>query len=315
MYDQLSLVAAAPVEEIMGHVLSASGYQQFLVDSEDPEDQERLADIEELLTAARQFDERNPGQSPLEDFLENACLVNETDTWETDNDQVTLMTLHASKGLEFPVVFIVAMEEGLLPHERSRENHEMLEEERRLLFVGITRAQQELHLSHATYREYRGQRRRTVPSQFLMELPRGEMHVVEPSIGIVPDWQADELAGAGEAAAWDDGGDIEFNPEAFETASRLAPGASTETGVAPSPAPLTTAAELHKTQTVEAAPRVPPEAFHQGMVVRHPKYGLGKIVALGGSGLKRSATVAFASEARQKKFVLAKSDLRPAKAN
>jgi DNA helicase-2/ATP-dependent DNA helicase PcrA len=81
------------------------------------------------------------------------------------------MTLHASKGLEFPVVFIAAIEEGLLPHERSRDHPDELEEERRLLFVGITRAQEELHLSMARYREFRGQRRLTVPSQFLMELP------------------------------------------------------------------------------------------------------------------------------------------------
>src|SRR5207245_4840351 len=83
----------------------------------------------------------------------------------------TLMTLHASKGLEFPVVFIIAVEEGLLPHERSRENAEMVEEERRLAFVGMTRAKEELELSMATYREFRGQRRMSVPSKFLMELP------------------------------------------------------------------------------------------------------------------------------------------------
>ena len=131
-----------------------------------------------------QFDEQQPGRRRRwKRFLEEACLVNDTDAWEADDDRVTLMTLHAAKGLEFPVVFIVALEEGLLPHERSRENDDQLEEERRLLFVGITRAREELQLSLATYREFRGQRRRTVPSPFLMELPRGEMHVVEPSAG------------------------------------------------------------------------------------------------------------------------------------
>ena len=80
------------------------------------------------------------------------------------------------------MVFIVALEEGLLPHERSRTSIELLEEERRLLFVGITRAREELHLSLATYREFRGQRRLTVPSQFLMELPRDEMEIVAPTM-------------------------------------------------------------------------------------------------------------------------------------
>ena len=108
-------------------------------ESEDEDDQERLANIEELLTVARDFDERRGAAGQLEAFLEETCLVNDTDAWETEVDRVTLMTLHASKGLEFPVVFLTAVEEGLLPHERSREHPEQLEEERRLMFVGITR--------------------------------------------------------------------------------------------------------------------------------------------------------------------------------
>jgi DNA helicase-2/ATP-dependent DNA helicase PcrA len=101
--------------------------------------------------------------------------VNDTDDWEAENDRVTLMTLHASKGLEFPKVFLMALEEGLIPHERSLEKPEQLEEERRLLFVGITRAQQELELSQARYREFRGQRRTAIPSPFLRELPLDEI--------------------------------------------------------------------------------------------------------------------------------------------
>ena len=88
------------------------------------------------------------------------------------------MTLHSSKGLEFPVVFLVAAEEGLLPHERSRDMPDQLEEERRLMFVGITRAQQELQISLARYRDFRGRRMMTIPSCFLMELPREEMELV-----------------------------------------------------------------------------------------------------------------------------------------
>ena len=104
------------------------------------EDQERLANIEELLTAARQFDERQAGNSGLGDFLEEASLTADTDAWDATVDRVTLMTMHASKGLEFPVVFIAAVEDGLIPHERSRNEADDLEEERRLLFVGITRS-------------------------------------------------------------------------------------------------------------------------------------------------------------------------------
>jgi DNA helicase II / ATP-dependent DNA helicase PcrA len=296
LYDRLSLVAAAPVEEILGNVLSESGYQQFLHDSEEEEDQERLANIEELLTAARQFDEKNPGDGRLEGFLEEACLVNDTDAWQVDDDRVTLMTLHASKGLEFPVVFIVALEEGLLPHERSQQSREMLEEERRLLFVGITRAREELQFSLATYREFRGQRRRTVPSQFLMELPRGEMRVVESSSND-PAWVTED--------------EPPWEPEVQEDDGEGVIELPVSTG-AISTTPLTTAADLHGTETADK-PHILPEAFHQGMVVRHPEYGLGKVVALSGSGSKRSATIAFASSAGQKRFMLAQSQLRPAK--
>ncbi|MGD9723066.1 MAG: ATP-dependent helicase [Pirellulales bacterium] len=311
LYDQMALHATAAVEEILGHVLSGSGYQQFLMDSDDEDDQERLANIEELLTAAREFDERNPGDGALEGFLEDTSLVNDTDAWAEEEDQATLMTLHASKGLEFPVVFIIALEEGLLPHERSRENNDLLEEERRLLFVGITRAREELHLSLATYREFRGQRRRTVPSQFLMELPRGEMDVVESRPPQDVAWEAQEPLE--DAANWSDEVDIEFDPEKLERAAPAAPtagGAARPTTAAT--ATLITAAEMQRRANT-ATPPVPPESFHQGMIVRHPEYGLGKIVALSGNGLRRTATVAFASASGEKKFMLARSPLRPAK--
>ena len=194
MYDRLRVVSLRPMEEVLGHVLAESTYQEHLRSSEAEEDQDRLANIEELLTVAREFDENNPGEGQLEAFLEEACLVNDVDAWEADDDRVTLMTLHAAKGLEFPVVFIIALETGLIPHERSRERPEQLEEERRLLFVGITRAQESLHLSRAVYREFRGQRRMTVPSDFLAELPRDEMDWDE-AVGNEPAWEPAARAG------------------------------------------------------------------------------------------------------------------------
>jgi len=175
MYDRLSQKVDAPVEELLGHVLTESGYEERLRSSGVEQDEDRLANIEELLSVARQFDEQHG--SRLEGFLEETALVSDTDDWESSRDRVTLMTLHASKGLEFPVVFITAVEQGLVPHERSWSEPEQMEEERRLLFVGITRAKEWLQMSMARYRDFRGQRRLTIPSPFLMELPRDRMEL------------------------------------------------------------------------------------------------------------------------------------------
>ncbi len=154
LIDRLCDLGNSAVEEILGTVLDESGYRANLSESDDEEDLNRLANIEELLTDARQFDEQYPDGGQLETYLENAWLVNETDDWETESDKVTLMTLHAAKGLEFPVVFLVAVEHGLLPHERSSNDETQLEEERRLAFVGITRAEHELQLSYAAERDF-----------------------------------------------------------------------------------------------------------------------------------------------------------------
>ncbi|MFZ5830072.1 MAG: ATP-dependent helicase, partial [Planctomycetota bacterium] len=175
-------LATGPVEKLLGCVLNDTGYRQRL-EAGDERDQERLSNCEELLGVARQFDERYGGQGSLDAFLEDICLVSDTDAWEDTADRVTLMTLHAAKGLEFPCVFLVAVEENLLPHERSKQNEQSLEEERRLMFVGITRAQEELQISRARYRDYRGVRKLTIPSSFLMQLPRDEMELDDRSGG------------------------------------------------------------------------------------------------------------------------------------
>jgi DNA helicase-2/ATP-dependent DNA helicase PcrA len=177
MIDSLGEAIHHPVEEIVGRVLSETGYREVLENSESEEDEERLANLEEFLTAAREFDVKHPEGNSLEQFLEETSLVADTDAWESETDKVALMTLHAAKGLEFPAVFIVACENGFLPHERNMHDEEKVEEERRLLFVGITRSREDLQLSYAEYRAFRGVACPTVPSPFLMELPRGEMDV------------------------------------------------------------------------------------------------------------------------------------------
>lgn len=283
--DRWTAAAAGPIEELMGLVLAESGYRTSLEESDDREDQERLGNIDELLTVARQFDERQAGTASLEAFLEETSLVSDTDEWQEEQDRVSLMTLHASKGLEFPVVYLVAVEQGLLPHERSQKNLDELEEERRLMFVGITRAQEELQISRAQYRDFRGRRGSTIPSPFLMELPRGEMDLREPA-GAMPDHYFEQPAPEEEVWA---------HPEPPAAVPRALP-------------QLTTAAAL---AGAPSRPSVSPDAFHQGMIVLHPNYGPGTIVALSGAGPRRTATVDFAPPTGRVKFVLAVSPLRP----
>ena len=134
--------------------------------------EDRLANLDELITAAREFDQSHPGAA-VQDFLAEITLASPIDRWDQDTGAVTLMTLHAAKGLEFPVVFIVALEEGLLPHSRANRDANELEEERRLFFVGITRARRELYLSRCRVRSFRGQQQATMPSRFLGRAARG----------------------------------------------------------------------------------------------------------------------------------------------
>jgi DNA helicase-2/ATP-dependent DNA helicase PcrA len=330
--DRISAVAQGDttegdVEEVIGTVLEASGYRASLAESDDEQDQNRLANIEELLTDARGFDAEQRSEraetdgaagGQLEAYLERAWLVSETDSWESDTDKVTLMTLHAAKGLEFPVVHIVAVEDGVLPHERVGRHPDELEEERRLAFVGLTRAKDELQLSYAVTRDFRGIRRRTIPSSFLMEMPREELELVDEATAhlakqehekhdawdeddSVEDWMVEDQPSRPAAAEWH----LEdVAVESGEGGASFAVAASA----------ITTAAALVREQSDDqsapALPRVSPDVFRHGMTVTHPEYGPGKIVALSGTGKNRRATIQFATVG-QKKIILAHSTLRP----
>ena len=162
--------------EIVNAVIAQSGIEAALrAEMPDDADNERLANVYELVTAARQYDQDNPDGS-LSDWLHQISLVSDVDTVDLAGGPVTLMTLHAAKGLEFPVVYIVGLEEALLPHHRAVHGDiDALEEERRLCFVGMTRAKRRLTLARAKYRMVRGVTERTLASRFLGELPDGEI--------------------------------------------------------------------------------------------------------------------------------------------
>jgi DNA helicase-2/ATP-dependent DNA helicase PcrA len=273
LLTELRELLEAKPDEVIRQVLDRSGYREMLRRSDDEADQERLANIEELITAAKQFAAED-GSRTIGDFLENVTLASDVDSWDERQDCVSIMTLHAAKGLEFPVVYMVAVEQGLLPHERSIARPEELEEERRLAFVGMTRAKEELYLCHARSREFRGQTVYPVESMFFRDLPAEAIEHVDCSGGNDEPAAFDEWRGGGEAAesGWNDA------------------------GIRQKPIPP------------RAADEPEGRGFVTGMLVWHANYGMGRIVELSGHGALRRVKVRFAT-AGERTFIADKVTL------
>ena len=173
LIDKLRDVASGgPVADAVAAALTETGLEAEYAREHESGGEDRLANVQELVTAAARY-EAEADEPSLVDFLARVSLTSDQDQVDSAAGCVTLMTLHAAKGLEFPVVFIVGLEQGMLPHERSLRGDGDLEEERRLLFVGITRAMRRLYLTHAAQRLIRGQLTPLASSQFLRELPEG----------------------------------------------------------------------------------------------------------------------------------------------
>ena len=229
---------AGATRELMEDVVKAAGLEAYYRKAGGP-DQEELANIGELITMATQFDEENP-EASVGDFLSQISLVSDIDALKETGGAVTLMTLHAAKGLEFPIVAMIGMEEGCLPHGRVREHPEQLEEERRLCYVGITRAEKLLILSRAAERRIRGVREPTAVSRFLAEMPRESL----------------ECVGAG--------------------------------GVGEDPELLRRRVRQDEMDDEGATPQ-----FRKGQLVRHPSFGVGKIIDIAEAGQHTRVAVQF----------------------
>jgi DNA helicase II / ATP-dependent DNA helicase PcrA len=164
------IATTVPLSQLFDTALKETGYLS-LYEAGDPEMVDRWENVQQLRSTVEQYDNLS-GDEALTLFLEEVALVSDADTMEEDIEKVTLITLHAVKGLEFPVVFITGVEEGLIPHQRSiSENPESLEEERRLFYVGITRAEQRLYLTHTFRRTRFGTSEMAIPSSFLLSIP------------------------------------------------------------------------------------------------------------------------------------------------
>ncbi len=197
-------IEGLPLYEQVEHMLDGSGLLELHRRDKSEKAESRLENLQELISAARAYE---PGEdevemSPLDAFLAHAALEageNQADEWE---DCVQLMTMHSAKGLEFPLVFMCGLEEGLFPHQRSIEDQDRLEEERRLCYVGMTRAMQQLYMTYAESRRLHGTEKLSFASRFIKELPLEQIDEVRP-VGLTqrnaslssPAWQDDEPAG------------------------------------------------------------------------------------------------------------------------
>ncbi len=308
LIDVLTVSIHMPVSELLVDVVEQTGYGDF-VDAQDAKaDEDRRGNVDELINAAREF-EREMNESTLEAFLEHVALVSDVDDLDIDPDRVTLMTMHAAKGLEFPSVFVVGVEHGIIPHERSLEDAAAEEEERRLLFVGITRAEQQLQLSYCQRRTYRGQTRIASPSQFLYELPRDEMECHIPAGGL----SAVSLGGLGSQYELEADFIENLNSD-FDVDQTLVNNREDDNPESQIPVPLEDiAAQLQTAAQLVGKKRAAKRdaaSFHSGMQVLHNDYGIGLILAITGKGAKRTATVKFANH-QERKFRLAFAPLTP----
>jgi ATP-dependent DNA helicase UvrD/PcrA len=284
LLDDLRVLAlTSPPEEVLEAVLQRSGLLSELEESLDPQDQGRVENLQELVSVAREYTERVEGQdesATLAGFLEQVALVADADQLPDDDPDnqgvVTLMTLHTAKGLEFPVVFLTGLEDGVFPHMRALGDNTELEEERRLAYVGITRARQRLYLSRAVTRGAWGQPQYNPPSRFTDELPP-ELIRWERTAGNYTSWSGTG-GGVGGRAGGDrsrGGGFAGGTPKAQQLASRLGIDASK----------LATASEL---------PQAPKVAV--GERVNHQRYGLGRVVAIEGQGPGARAQIDFGDQ-------------------
>jgi DNA helicase-2/ATP-dependent DNA helicase PcrA len=257
--DLRSEAADLGLRRLLERVLERTGYSAALAEDGSQESEDRLANLAELLSAAADYETREDAPS-LAGFLDRAALLSDADQLR-DEAPVVLMTVHAAKGLEFHAVFLVGLEEGLVPHTRSLGSEDGLEEERRLCYVGMTRAMDRLHLSWAQSRQVFGQRRLAEPSRFLDELPRGQL-LLSGGFGRAGSERAPRRSAYGsseELPLW------------------------TRAPAAAAPPPVGEMAEMRP-----------------GVRVRHPLFGVGTVLRRDGDGEELKLTVSFAGAGAKK---------------
>jgi len=274
------------IHELLTEILEKTGYQKMLETDKDPEAESRLGNLSELVNAAAEAAERGEG---LTEFLDHAALVADSDDLDMQS-QVSLLTMHNAKGLEFPVVFIAGMEEGLFPHTRSFDSLAGMEEERRLCYVGMTRAEKQLYLSWAKFRRRfgGGSPERAMPSRFLKEVPRGLTENLREDDRF---HQVDLFAERHEVREV-----VKKNLYTGKTYNSIENINQffAEKGLpTPSMAPQQPKQAPPKTVSTPARPPGNKKPFGAGSSVTHPKYGRGMVLRREGEGEDAKLTVSF----------------------
>ena len=302
---------AASTAEILKFLIDRTGYIKLLEEEDTPEAYSRVENLRELVNAA--MDSRDRGET-LDQFLDHAALVSDADAYD-ERAQITLMTLHAAKGLEFPLIFLGGLEEGLFPHSRTFLQPDDVEEERRLCYVGMTRAMDTLILTRAVYRRRYGTDlpEASIPSRFLEEIP---VELVE-DLGTSRRGRAGRVA-AGDSPAFrsarasrprphDQAHEQESTHYAYEDEDQSAAWAGPQKARAPAASysgksynSIENIADFFASRGKKfSVPKLPVEApkgkkgFRPGQKVRHPKYGEGTVYQREGEGEDAKITVQF----------------------
>jgi DNA helicase-2/ATP-dependent DNA helicase PcrA len=316
----LQRAASNPIPDLVEYVLVRTGYRRMLQESRDLQDESRMENLEELLNSAREYTEENPNAA-LADYLDSLTLMSDIDRAETGKG-VTLMTLHSAKGLEYKVVFLVGMEEGILPHSNSQEHNDDLEEERRLCYVGMTRARELLFCTHAYERRIHGRFREQSPSPFLKEIPEDAIEQVrlggQRYSSQEPNWRDKPLGrssggyGSGSYGGGYGGGSSKYGRQPEQP--RRPPVQTSPKPPAPAPKQDSANGVLSFFQNapvqfdpnaIQAARQQQPSAsgeLKRGQKVKHDQFGVGTILTMEGSGPDAKLTVYF-DRVGSKKFI------------
>ena len=284
----LQRAASHPLPELFDYLLLRTGYRRMLTESRDIQDESRMQNIEELINSAREFSEQNAGAS-LADYLDSITLISDLDRYESQKG-VTLMTLHAAKGLEFKVVFLAGMEEGVLPHSQSRDANDDVEEERRLCYVGMTRAREQLYCLHSLQRRLHGQFLEQEPSSFLNEIPEEvteRMRLGRPTYA------------APQQQSWRER-PMQSRPRTYAP-SRPQPPARTSDAANSISSFFGAPVQLEPSAIRSATPQQS-QALKRGQRVRHEQFGVGTILTMEGEGPDAKLTVYF-DRVGSKKFI------------